>query len=99
MPSWAKAALDGWCHAAGIKSGPIFMAIRRGDHVQPHRMTAHAIHYVVTEYAGRMELTVAPHDLRRTFAKLAHKGGSPVRPNSIEFGPCFDADDGEIFGS
>ena len=62
------------------------MAIRRGDHVQPHRMTAQAIRDVVTEYAGKMDLTVAPHDLRRTFAKLAHKGGSPVDQIQLSLG-------------
>lgn len=86
MPSWAKAAIDAWCQEAGITDGPIFLALRRGDHVQPRAMTAQAIRDVVTEYAAQVGVTVAPHDLRRTFAKLAHKGGSPVDQIQLSLG-------------
>ena len=27
MPSWAKAALDGWAGAAGISSGPVLRRV------------------------------------------------------------------------
>lgn len=86
MPSWAKAAIDQWCEAADIVAGPIFLALRRGDHVQPRAMTAQAIRDVVAEYAKEVGVTVAPHDLRRTFAKLAHKGGSPVDQIQLSLG-------------
>ncbi|MBA3632740.1 MAG: site-specific integrase [Acidobacteria bacterium] len=29
---------------------------------------------------------IAPHDLRRTFAKLAHKGGSPIDQIQLSLG-------------
>ena len=86
MPSWAKAAIDGWCAEVGIVSGPIFLAVRRGGHVQRSGMTAQAIRDVVAEYAAQVGVTVAPHDLRRTFAKLAHKGGSPVDQIQLSLG-------------
>jgi integrase len=31
-------------------------------------------------------LTLGPHDLRRTFGKLAHKGGSPLEQIQLSFG-------------
>jgi integrase len=37
-------------------------------------MTAQAVYNVVAEYADLIRVTVHPHDLRRTFAKLAHEG-------------------------
>jgi integrase len=86
MPSWAKAAVDAWCQAAGIVEGPIFLAVRRGGHVQHNAMTAQAIFNVVKEYAGEVHVVAAPHDLRRTFAKLAHKGGSPVDQIQLSLG-------------
>jgi integrase len=86
MPSWAKAVVDAWCQAAGITSGSIFLAVRRGGHVQHKAMTAQAIFNLVTEYAKQVGVTVAPHDLRRTFAKLAHKGGSPVDQIQLSLG-------------
>jgi site-specific recombinase XerD len=86
MPSWAKAAVDAWAKAASISEGTIFRSIRRGGHVQQQRMTAQGIFLLVKEYAGMVGVTVAPHDLRRTFAKLAHKGGSPVDQIQLSLG-------------
>ena len=78
MPTWAKAAVDQWCSAAGVVDGVVFRPMRRGGHVQPGPLTAQAVFDVVCEYAAQIGVTVRPHDLRRTFAKLAHKGGAPV---------------------
>ena len=78
MPEWCKVTIDQWAEAAGIKSGCIFRRIRRGDHLASDCMTAQAIYDVVLEYAQKLGFNnLAPHDCRRTFAKLAHKGGSP----------------------
>jgi integrase len=40
----------------------------------------------VVEYAQKIGIQVAPHDLRRTFAKLAHKGGSPLEQIQLSLG-------------
>jgi integrase len=76
MPSWAKGAVETWMEAAGLKSGRIFRAMRRGDRVAGEAITFHSIYAVVTENATRLGLELAPHDLRRTHAKLAYRGGS-----------------------
>jgi site-specific recombinase XerD len=86
MPAWAKAAIDRWCEVANLRQGPLFLALRRGGHVQAHTMTAQAIRDVVATYAAQVGATVAPHDLRRTFAKLAHKGGSPIDQIQLSLG-------------
>lgn len=86
MPSWAKAAVNAWCSVAGIKSGPVFLSIRRGGHVQQDAMTAQAVRDTVADYAQQVGVNVAPHDLRRTFAKLAHKGGSPIDQIQLSLG-------------
>jgi integrase len=36
----------------------------------------------VRAYAGQIGVDVRPHDLRRTFAKLAHKGAAPYRTDT-----------------
>lgn len=83
MPAWAKFALDTWCVAAGIAAGPVFLAMRKGDHLTGEAMSTQAVYYVVQQYAPA---GVAPHDLRRTFAKLAHKGGAPIEQISMTLG-------------
>lgn len=86
MPSWAKAAVDAWCRAAGIASGALFLSIRKGGHVQVAGMTAQAIWLIVEEHAKQIGVKVAPHDLRRTFAKLAHKGSAPIDQIQLSLG-------------
>ncbi len=42
-------------------------------------ITPEAIRDIIILYAEKPENEgIAPHDLRRTFAELAHKGGSPI---------------------
>jgi site-specific recombinase XerD len=76
IASWVKAAIDNWTAAASINEGVLFRQVRKGGHLQDSGMTAQAIWYVVQEYSPVPNL--APHDLRRTFAKLADKAGAPL---------------------
>jgi len=81
MPEWCKTALDTWTEAAGISEGRIFRSISKWGKVADS-MTAQAIYGVVQEYAPGL----APHDLRRTFAKLAHKGGAALEQIQLSLG-------------
>src|SRR5437867_738624 len=74
MPGWAKAAIDSWVSSAGIEAGRIFRAINKGDRITGESMTPQAIFETVRHYAAEIGVEIAPHDLRRTFAKLAHRG-------------------------
>lgn len=79
MPNWCKNAIDEWAQAANIKTGCIFRRFRHGDHIAGNCMTAQAIYDLVLEYSKSLGIeNFAPHSCRRTFAKLAHKGGSPI---------------------
>lgn len=86
MPSWCKVAVDAWCKVAGVTAGSLFLSVRRGGHIQPDGMTAQATRDVVAEYSQQIGLAVAPHDLRRTFAKLAHKGNAPLEQIQLSLG-------------
>lgn len=86
MPSWAKYAVDSYLLAAAITAGPLFRSVRRGDHITAQGMTAQGIFDVVKDYAAQIGVDVRPHDLRRTFAKLAHKGNSPIEQIQLSLG-------------
>lgn len=86
MPAWAKYAIDAYCQAAGLTSGVLFRSVRRGDHITAQGMTAQAIFDVVKAYAAQIGVDVRPHDLRRTFAKLAHKGNAPIEQIQLSLG-------------
>lgn len=86
VPSWCKAAVDAWTAAAGILEGFLFRPVNKGDQVAGARMTAQAVRDAVKKYADGLGLDVAAHDLRRTFAKLAHKGGAGLDQIQLSLG-------------
>lgn len=87
MPSWAKAMIDSWTFAARINEGFIFRRVNKGGNLMGERLTEQAIYNIVVDYAEKLEKQgIAPHDLRRTFAKLAHKGGSPIDQIQLSLG-------------
>jgi integrase/recombinase XerD len=86
MPSWAKGAIDAYAMRAGISRGLLFRSLRRGDKLQDSGMTSQAIFDVVRGYAAQLGVDVRPHDLRRTFAKLAHKGNASIDQIQLSLG-------------
>jgi site-specific recombinase XerD len=87
MPNWAKAAIDEWSTTSGITDGQIFRAVNKGDRVVGGGITPQAIYNIIVGYAGELQKQgVAPHDLRRTFAKLAHKGGAAIDQIQLSLG-------------
>lgn len=87
MPNWAKATIDSWCRASGVEDGLVFRAVNKGDRVVGDGITPQAIWNIVVEYAGKLKHGgVAPHDLRRTFAKLAYKGGAALDQIQLSLG-------------
>ncbi len=76
IPTWVKRAIDMWRSVAGRVNGRVFLRVSRGDHVSGNGITPQAIYNTVSRYAAEAGFDVAAHDLRRTFAKLAHKGGA-----------------------
>jgi integrase len=86
MPAWAKAMLDVWTAAAGVVGGRVFRAINKGDRISGESMTPQSVFETVKHYADLAGVTAAPHDLRRTFAKLAHKGHAALEQIQLSLG-------------
>lgn len=86
IPSWCKAALDAWTTAASVSAGLMFRSMRRGDQLDGDSLTAQAVRDVVHQYGAQLGYTVAAHDLRRTYAKLAHKGGAGLDQIQLSLG-------------
>lgn len=82
IAAWVYVALSEWLTAACITDGRIFRSIDRHGRMG-EGMTPQAILYLVRKYAGPL---VAPHDLRRTFAKLSNKAKAPLEQISLVLG-------------
>jgi site-specific recombinase XerD len=87
MPSWTKVAVDEWKSKANLDEKFVFRRVNKADKVHGQNITPQAILNIVYEYSQTMlKQGIAPHDLRRTFAKLAHKGGSPIDQIQLSLG-------------
>jgi integrase len=77
VPLWVKQAIDGWRDTAGIEKGPTFRRVSASGRVGEDGLTERAVWQLVREYAAQVGIgELAPHDLRRTAAKLCRsKGG------------------------
>ena len=79
IPRWAKEKLDRWTSAATISTGRVFRAIRKNGAVWGDRINVNVVWHVVNRYCRSIGLEhVAPHDLRRTCAKLCHTSGGEL---------------------
>ena len=86
MPGWTKVDLDAWLNAAGITAGRIFRSMHKGGGILRQSITAQSIFLILTGYGSLMGLRFAPHDARRSFAKLAHRGRAALEQIQITLG-------------
>lgn len=76
---WVLIIINHWLKTAGIQEGPVFRGFYRGSKsIRPQGLTTRAVELILRRYPipidGKMQ-TVAPHDLRRTYAKLNYLAG------------------------
>ena len=86
IPGWCKAAIDLWAETAQLNEGYVFRPLHKGGRVAGDRLTAQSLFHMVRNYGAGLGLQLAPHDLRRTFAKLAHKGRAALEQIQISLG-------------
>ncbi|NJL54998.1 tyrosine-type recombinase/integrase [bacterium] len=76
---WSLLYVDRWREKAMIHSGPVFRGLYKGDkRVRPTRLSLRAVNFIMNRYPitidGELRV-VQPHDLRRTYARLAYEFG------------------------
>ncbi len=79
IPEWAKKAIDDWITVAGVTDGRVFRRVTRHGRVWGDGITPKAIWHIVKAAAKRAGIAnLAPHDLRRTCARLCHLAGGEL---------------------
>src|SRR3989475_8944400 len=79
VPDWVRSELDDWLHAAVIDRGRLFRRVNKVGKAWGEGITEKAVWHIVKEAAkciGAPKL--APHDLRRTCARLCHASGGEL---------------------
>jgi integrase len=73
VPSWSKQLLDAWLQHSGVNEGRVFRRVSKVGKRQEAGITANVVWYAVKRCALRAGIAnLAPHDLRRTCARLCH---------------------------
>jgi len=79
LPDWVKTAIDEWAAAAGICAGKVFRCVCRAGKHWGEGVTERLVWHVVKDYAKKIGIAqLAPHDLRRSCAKLCHGAGGEL---------------------
>jgi site-specific recombinase XerD len=79
MPNWVKLYVDEWIKIAGVVDGRVFRCVNRTGSIWGTGVSEKVIWHVVRRYAPKAEVChLAPHDLRRTCARLCHTAGGEL---------------------
>ena len=79
VPDWVKSELEVWLAAAGIDRGRLFRRVNKVGKAWGEGMTVKAVWHIVKESARIIGVAkLAPHDLRRTCARLCHASGGEL---------------------
>ena len=87
MPTWVKNAIDGWTLRADVSDGHLFRPIHRGDRVCGEQMSEKVVWQTLKSYVAAAGMpNIAPHDLRRTTAKLCRAAGGELEQIQLLLG-------------
>jgi integrase len=79
MPSWVKVAIDAWTSPAGVATGHVFRPANRAGTITGERLGEKVVWQMLRQYTAEAGVPgIAPHDLRRTCAKLCRAAGGEL---------------------
>ncbi len=79
VPDWVKAEIDRWLAAFAVSSGRVFRCVCRAGKAWGDHITERTVCHLVKQYARKLGMPkLAPHDLRRSGAKLCHAAGGEL---------------------
>ena len=79
VPAWCKALVDCWIRHSGVREGEAFRRVLRNGARQESTVTANVVWYAVKRCAAQAGIeNLAPHDLRRSCARLCHGSGGEL---------------------
>ena len=87
MPAWVKVAIDAWTLASGVAALHVFRPVNRAGCVTGERLGEKVVWQMLKGYvAGAGLPDIAPHDLRRTAAKLCRAAGGGLEQIQLLLG-------------
>jgi integrase len=87
MPVWVKVAIDAWADPAGVVDGSAFRSVNRGGQALGAVLSEKVVWQMLRPYAATAGVPgIAPHDCRRTAAKLCRAAGGELEQIQLLLG-------------
>jgi len=87
MPTWVKVAIDAWAAAADVADGYVFRPVNRAGRIGGERLGEKVVWQMLRLYATQVGVPgIAPHDCRRTCAKLCRAAGGELEQIQLLLG-------------
>ena len=87
MPTWVKVAIDAWGSATNVADGHVFRPVNRADQAQGFALSEKVVWQLLQPYAAAAGLGgIAPHDLRRSCAKMCRAAGGELEQIQLLLG-------------
>jgi integrase len=87
MPVWVKVAIDAWAGPASVVDGCVFRSVNRGGHALGDALSEKVVWQMLRPYAVLAGVPgIAPHDCRRTAAKLCRAAGGELEQIQLLLG-------------
>jgi site-specific recombinase XerD len=87
MPAWVKVAIDAWTSPIGTATGHVFLPVSRAGGVTGERLGEKVVWQMLRQYSAEVGVPgIAPHDLRRTCAKLCRAAGGELEQIQLLLG-------------
>ena len=87
MPTWVKVAIDSWTSVAALIEGHVLRPVNRADQVQGERMSEKVVWQLLQPYTMAAGVPgIAPHDLRRSCAKMCRAAGGELEQIQLLLG-------------
>jgi site-specific recombinase XerD len=79
VPDWVHGLLDDWKAAADINEGSVFRRVSSAGRAWGEAVTEKLVWHVVKAFSGKIGVSkLAPHDLRRSCARLCRAAGGEL---------------------
>jgi integrase len=87
MPTWVNGAIDAWTSEARSADGHLFRPVNRSDRLGGERLGEKVVWQMLRQYADAIGMPgIAPHDARRTCAKLCRAAGGELEQIQLLLG-------------
>ncbi len=87
VPGWVKTAIDSWVSTANVSNARVFRPVNNSGQATGERLGEKVVWQMIRQHASAIGVPgIAPHDLRRTCARLCRAAGGDLEQIQLLLG-------------